>query len=255
MKRAKETRNGEPDEMRAGGDDTALGTAPGEHDIGPDEPGGAEPPPEPPAPEFLAEAGTADIGMPDEDAADELVGDDMDAAEWAALDTALPTEDDAMLDVPDTFDAAPAPDAFAAAGHDDSEWEDLEARLARLEATQQQIVTAAREHEAARLRRKVAASTTGAGAAGFIPLLLQLVNALSLSPEVAATVTSAAAALGALVAGYLTPDRAPVLPPAPGTVDASPLDVALIAPLPAPATPPPAARPTPAARRQPSGHA
>ena len=128
MKRAKETRNGEPDEMVAGEDDTALGTAPGEHDIGPDEPGGAEPPPEPPTPEFLADAGTADIGMPDEDAADDLVGDDMDAAEWAALDTAPPAEDDAMLDVPDTFGGA-APDAFA--GHDESEWEEVEARLAR----------------------------------------------------------------------------------------------------------------------------
>ena len=254
MKRAKETRNGEPEEMLAGEDDTALRTAPGEHDIGPDEPGGAEPPPEPPAPEFLADAGTADIGMPDEDAADDLVGDDMDAAEWAALDAALPTEDDAMLDVPDTFEAA-APAAFAPASHDETEWEDVEARLARLEATQQEIVTAAREHEAARLRRKVAASTTGAGAAGFIPLLLQLVDALSLSPEVAATVTSAAAALGALVAGYLTPERAAVLPPAPGTVDASPLDISLIAPLPAPATPSPAARRRPAAQHQPSGHA
>jgi hypothetical protein len=224
----------------------------GERDIGPDEPGGAEPPPAPPAPEFLADAGTADIGMPDEDAADELVGDDMDAAEWAALDDAPPTEDPAMLAVPDTS-AAAAPDTFAAVGHDESEWEDVEARLARLEATQHQIVTAAREHEAARLRRKVAASTTGAGAAGFVPLLLQLVNALSLSPEVAATVTSAAAALGALVAGYVTPDRAPVLPPAPESVDTSPLDVALIAPLPAP--PRPAARRRPVAHHRPSGHA
>jgi hypothetical protein len=236
MKRPKETRNGEPDEMPAGEAETALGTAPGERDLGPDEPGGAEPPPAPPAPEFLAEAGTADIGMPDEDAADELVGDDMDAAEWAALDATPPAEDLALPPAPDSL-AAVAPGTFDAAGHDESEWEDLEARLAQLEATQRQIVTAAREHEAARLRRKVAASTTGAGAAGFIPLLLQLVNALSLSPEVAATVTSAAAALGALVAGYLTPDRAPVLPTEPGSVDASPLDVALIAPLPAPPRP------------------
>jgi hypothetical protein len=244
MKRSKETRNGESEEMLAGEAETALGTAPGERDLGPDEPGGAEPPPAPPAPEFLAEAGTADIGMPDEDAADELVGDDMDAAEWAALDAAPPAEDLALPAAPDSF-AAVAPGTFDGTGHDESEWEDLEARLARLEATQRQIVTAAREHEAARLRRKVAASTTGAGAAGFVPLLLQLVNALSLSPEVAATVTSAAAALGALVAGYLTPDRAPVLPPAPGSVDTSPLDIALIAPLPAP----------PAARPRPSGHA
>ena len=242
MKRDKQTRNGELDKMLAGEDATALATAHGERDIGPDEPGGAEPPPAPPAPEFLAEAGTADIGMPDEDATDELVGDDMDAAEWAALDAAAPTDGHPMLAVPDTFDAA---------GPDESEWEDVEARLAQLEAVQHQVVTAAREHEAARLRRKVAASTTGAGAAGFIPVLLQLVNALSLSPEVAATVTSGVAALGALVAGYLTPDRAPVLPASPQSVDASPLDVAPIAPLPAPAP----RRRRPAARHRPSGHA
>ena len=251
-----EIRNGELDDVLAGEDETALGTAPGERDIGPDEPGGAEPPPAPPTPEFLAEAGTADIGMPDEDATDELVGDDMDAAEWAALDAALPMEDHAMLAIPETFDAGvPAgPEGFDADGIDDSELEEVEARLARLEAIQHQVVTAARAHEAARVRRKVVASTTGAGAAGFIPLLLQLVNALSLSPEVAATVTSAVAALGALVAGYLTPDRAPILPAPPGSVEASPLEVAPIAPLPAPA-PQRQARRRHAAQPRPSGHA
>jgi hypothetical protein len=100
-----------------------------------------------------------------------------------------------------------------------AEWDEFEARLERLEAIQHQVVLAARAHEAARVKRKVVASTTGAGAAGFIPLLLQLVDALKLSPQVAATVTTAVAALGALVAGYLTPDRPPVLPGAPGSVD------------------------------------
>ena len=235
-----EFRNGVLDEALAGEEETALGTAPGERDIGADEPGGVEPPPAPPGPEFLADAGTADIGMPDEEATDELVGDDMDAAEWAALDGELPTEEPAM-----PADAQ----SFAAAGPDETEWEDLEARLAHLEAVQRQVVAAARDREAARVRRKVVASTTGAGAAGFIPLLLQLVNALTLSPEVAATVTSAVAALGALVAGYLTPDRPPVLPPEAGSVDASPLDVAPIAPLPAPK---PGRH---AAQHRPSGHA
>ena len=131
----------------------------------------------------------------------------------------------------------------------DAEYEEFEARLERLEAIQHEVVLAARAHEAARVKRKVVASTTGAGAAGFIPLLLQLVNALTLSPEVAATVTSAVAALGALVAGYLTPDRPPVLPPEAGSVDASPLDVAPIAPLPAPK---PGRH---AAQHRPSGHA
>ena len=105
-------------------------------------------------------------------------------------------------------------------------------------------------------KRKVVASTTGAGAAGFIPLLLQLVDALKLSPQVAATVTTVVAALGALVAGYLTPDRPPVLPSAPGSVDTSPLDVAPIAPLPAPpSSPRRSARQRPAAQHRPSGHA
>jgi hypothetical protein len=125
-----------------------------------------------------------------------------------------------------------------------------------MEAIQHQVVLTARAHEAARVKRKVVASTTGAGAAGFIPLLLQLVDALSLSPQVAATVTAAVAALGALVAGYLTPDRPPVLPGAADSVDASPLDVGPIAPLPAP---PPSPRRTaprgPTAQHRPSGHA
>jgi hypothetical protein len=248
-------RNGELEEMLAGEDETALETAPGEHDIGPDEPGGSEPPPEPPTPEFLADAGTADIGMPDELAADELVGDDLDAAEWAALDATIAVDEPAPIAAP----LAPAPQSAeepASDGWDDSEWEDFEARLERLEATQHQVVLAARAHEAARVRRKVVASTTGAGAAGFIPLLLQLVDALHLSPELAATVTSAVAALGALVAGYLTPDRPPVLPGAPESVELAPLDVGPIAPLPAP--PPSPRRPArrgPTAQHRPSGHA
>ena len=241
-----EIRNGELDEALAGEDETALGTAPGERDIGADEPGGAEPPPAPPGPEFLADAGTADIGMPDEEATDELVGDDMDAAEWAALDGELPTEEPAM-----PADAQ----SFAAAGPDETEWEDLEARLAHLEAVQRQVVAAARDREAARVRRKVVASTTGAGAAGFIPLLLQLVDALSLSPQVAATVTTAVAALGALVAGYFTPERAPVLPPSPQSVSASALDVAPLVPFPPAPAPRHQVRHRPAAQPRSSGHA
>ncbi|HEX6695635.1 MAG TPA: hypothetical protein VF080_02540 [Solirubrobacteraceae bacterium] len=241
--------NGELEPLLAGEDTTALETA-GERDLGPDEPGGSEPPPEPPGPEFLADAGTADIGMPDEHAADELVGDDMDAAEWAALSAPLIVEQPVMPAAPDAVDAPSDDDA------EDPEWDEFEARLERLEAIQHQVVLAARKHEAARVKRKVVASTTGAGAAGFIPLLLQLVDALKLSPQVAATVTTAVAALGALVAGYLTPDRPPVLPGAPDSVDTSPLDVAPIAPLPAPpSSPRRPARRRPAAQHRPSAHA
>jgi len=60
----------------------------------------------------------------------------------------------------------------------------------------------------------VVAGTTGAGAVGFIPILLELVGAISLDPEIAATVATLAAALGSLVAGYLTPERTPPLPDA-----------------------------------------
>jgi hypothetical protein len=242
--------NGEPEPVLAGENASALGTAAGERDLGPDDPGGSEPPPEPAGPEFLVDAGTAEIGMPDELAADELVGDDMDAAEWAALTAPLTTEDPVVPVASASLDA-PTPDAA-----DDGEWEDFEARLERMEAIQHQVVLAARAHEAARVKRKVVASTTGAGVAGFIPLLLQLVDALKLSPQVAATVTTAVAALGALVAGYLTPDRPPVLPGAPDSVDTSPLDVVPIAPLPAPpSSPRRPARETPAAQHRPSGHA
>ena len=247
-----ESRNGELERgARRRGRRPRWGRLPASATSGPTSRAAAEPPPEPPGPEFLADAGTADIGMPDEDAADELVGDDMDAAEWAALAAALPTEEPVRCPP-----RRPAVDAPTLDGADDGEWEEFEARLERLEAIQHQVVLAARAHEAARVKRKVVASTTGAGAAGFIPLLLQLVDALKLSPQVAATVTTAVAALGALVAGYLTPDRPPVLPGAPGSVDTSPLDVAPIAPLPAPpSSPRRPARRRPAAQHRPSGHA
>jgi hypothetical protein len=192
----------DPGEMLAGDDAAAGGVTvlPGDEDIGS---------------EFVADAGTADIGTPDEAAADELVGDDADPAEWGAMDP-----------------AANGHYAGAFLAHDDAELQQLEARLERLERVQRQVVKTAREREASRVRRKVVASTTGAGAAGFVPILLELVDALHLSPELAATVASVVAALGALVAGYLTPERSPVLPPATDTVDTSPLDVAPIVSLP-----------------------
>jgi hypothetical protein len=192
----------DPDEMLAGEDAAASGlmVLPGDEDIGP---------------EFVADAGTADIGVPDETAADELVGADADQAEWAAMGASANGH---YLD--------------AVAPRDEAEYQELEARLERLERIQREVVRTAREREAARVRRKVVASTTGAGVAGFIPLLLQLVDAFHLSPELAATVSSAVAALGALAAGYFTPDRKPVLPPAAASVDTSPLDVDPIVALP-----------------------
>jgi hypothetical protein len=143
----------DPDETLAGETATTAGlrVLPGDEDIGP---------------EFVADAGTADIGVPDETAADELVGADADPAEWAAMG---PSANGHYLG--------------AVAPRDEAEYQELEARLERLERIQREVVRTAREREAARVRRKVVASTTGAGAAGFIPLLLQLVDAFHLSPE------------------------------------------------------------------------
>ena len=62
------------------------------------------------------------------------------------------------------------------------------------------------------MRRKVTASTTGAGAAGFIPILLQMTDVYSLRREVAMAVAAGASLLGAFTAGWLTPERQPPLP-------------------------------------------
>ena len=70
--------------------------------------------------------------------------------------------------------------------------------------------------------------------------------------------TTAVAALGALVAGYFTPDRAPVLPPSPQSVAASALDVAPLVPFPAGARRRRQRAPVrrrPAAQHRSSGHA
>jgi hypothetical protein len=189
----------DPDELLAGEDAAAdaeeaapgsVAVLPGDEDLGP---------------EFVAEAGTADIGVPDEQAADELVGDDAGAAEWGQMDV-----------------GANGHQPVVTGAGDDAEVKALEERLERLERVQQEVVRTARQREAARVRRKVVASTAGAGAASFVPILLQLVDAFHLSPELAATVSSVVAALGALVAGYLTPERPPILPPEAGTVETVP---------------------------------
>jgi hypothetical protein len=82
-----------------------------------------------------------------------------------------------------------------------------DARVDQLEAA---VKTLAAQHVAQhqqRVRRKVTAATGGAGLAALVPIGLQLLDALNLSAEVASTVAAAAGALGALLAGYLTPER------------------------------------------------
>jgi hypothetical protein len=135
---------------------------------------------------------------------------------------ALADEDD--LDADRDFDA---PDADAAPEADDGAQllEELgamssaalapvassepDARLARVEAAARALAQAERERESGKVRRKVKASTTGAGAIGAIPILLQLTGALHLRPELAAAVSTAAAIVGSLAAGWATPERRP----------------------------------------------
>jgi len=86
-------------------------------------------------------------------------------------------------------------------------------RVGQLEAAVQKLAAQQVEQERKRVRRKVKAATGGASLAGFIPIGLQLMDALNVTAEVASTIAAAAGALGALLAGYLTPEReTPVSP-------------------------------------------
>jgi hypothetical protein len=62
------------------------------------------------------------------------------------------------------------------------------------------------------VKRKVTAATTGAGAAGFIPILLEMTDAYSLDPTVGMAVAAIASLIGAFAGGWLTPERTPPLP-------------------------------------------
>jgi hypothetical protein len=86
-------------------------------------------------------------------------------------------------------------------------------RVTKLEGAVKDLAGDAVKREQRRVRRKVTAATGGAGAIGCLPIILQLAGALDMDPEVASTVAAAAAALGALVVGYLTPERATPITP------------------------------------------
>jgi hypothetical protein len=120
----------------------------------------------------------------------------------ADLDTAH-GEDEEVEPLDDLdLDSEPAP----AAPIEDARVAQLEAAVSKLAA--QQVAT-----EQQRVRRKVTAATGGAALTSFIPIALQLMGALNVTAEVASTVAAAAGALGALLAGYLTPERqAPASP-------------------------------------------
>ena len=89
---------------------------------------------------------------------------------------------------------------------------DQHARVGELEAAVQQLTAQQADRERKRVRRKVKAATGGASLAGLIPIGLQLMDALHVTATVASTVAAAAGAAGALLAGYLTPEREATTP-------------------------------------------
>ena len=137
---------------------------------------------------------------------DALFGEDEDEEDLDDDDLDLGDDDEVEIDhrLDHAFEIdEPAP-AVSAAEKD---------RVAKLEAAVQQLAGAEVTREQRKVRRKVTAATGGAGAIGFVPILLQLVGALDVSPELASTLVAGAAALGALVAGWATPERQAALPP------------------------------------------
>jgi len=88
-----------------------------------------------------------------------------------------------------------------------------DARVTQLETAVTRLAAQQTAREQKRVRRKVTAATGGAGLASLTPVALQLMGALNVTAEVASTVAAVAAAVGALLAGYLTPERqAPASP-------------------------------------------
>jgi hypothetical protein len=89
---------------------------------------------------------------------------------------------------------------------------EMEARVRRLEDAARALAVAEVARDRKRVRRKVSAATTGAGAIGAIPALLQLAGAFDLDPAIVAAGSTVLAAIGAFVAGWVTPERKPSLP-------------------------------------------
>jgi hypothetical protein len=116
------------------------------------------------------------------------------------------------LDLADEFDAAPV--VLDHAFELPEPPQQAPERVAQLETAVKTLAEQQAKQQNKRVRRKVTAATGGAGALGFIPILLQLAGAIDVSPEVASTVAAVAAALGALAAGWATPERAAPVSPA-----------------------------------------
>jgi len=147
--------------------------------------------------------GVGEDGIPDDDAADDTIGDmeDFEGFDEAPIDFTEPGAETDQMFAP----VAATTEIRVPAGE--------RRRIDQVEAVAQALALATVERDSGRVRRKVAASATGAAAVGGIPALLQLVGALDLSPELAATAAAAAAAVAAFLSGYTTPERKPTLPP------------------------------------------
>jgi len=122
-----------------------------------------------------------------------------------------PLFQDEFIDDDDDDDIVAAPPVLAPAP---AMSDDTAARLAKLEAAARELAAAEMTREGRRTKRKVVAATTGAGATGFLPLLLQLLGVYDLDPAIAATLSTVASLIGAFAAGWVTPERTPPLPDA-----------------------------------------
>jgi hypothetical protein len=152
----------------------------------------------------------------DDDFAEDLLDDgdgDEDTSEWTATALDGYEDDEADEDDEDRFEnlIELAGQAGAVLSAPPSETDE---RLRRLEAAAAELAAAEVNREGRRVRRKVTAAPTGAGAAGFIPILLQLVDAYSLDPTIGMAVAAIASLAGAFAGGWLTPERTPPLPQA-----------------------------------------
>ncbi len=117
-----------------------------------------------------------------------------------------------FLDVADVPDTLSFDDDFDDVDDDDVDADDdTAARIAKLEEAARSLAAAEVARQNRRVKRKVAASTTGAGASGFIPLLLSLCGVYHLDPEITAALSTLASLIGAFAAGWITPERAPAV--------------------------------------------
>ena len=177
----------------------------------------------------LGDPGPGEPDMIDDDASDAILAEDLELTNGhgsldllepqAEMEPVAPVDEAELIDDEDLGEdlevvaappfeeqAAVAPITMAPASSD------LEERLAKLEAAARALAAAEVTRDRKKVRRKVSAASTGAGAIGAVPILLQLAGAFDLDPELVATISTAAAAIGAFVAGWLTPERKPSIP-------------------------------------------